>query len=62
MFLHTLLYDDVLAEIIKQTGKKNMILKITVGPKGHGLLSLNMSVTKLLHSVIIIIIVNFILF
>ena len=45
-FLHTLVYNGVLTENIEQKGK-SLTVKITLGPKAHDLLSLNMSVTKL---------------
>ena len=45
-FLHTLVYNGVLTENIEQKGK-SMTVKITLSPKTHDLLSLNLSVTKL---------------
>ena len=45
-FLHTLVYNGVLKENIEQKGK-SMTVKVTLGPKAHDLLSLNMSVQKL---------------
>ena len=45
-FLRTLVYNGVLTENIEQKGK-SMTVKITLSPKAHDLLSLNMSVTNL---------------
>ena len=44
-FLHTLINDEVLAEVVQKKGKSDF-LNVVLGPKAHELLALNISITR----------------